>query len=163
MEPKRIVINTETGEQEGEMIEGDKIIRKSSLESFRGGSTIEGDFLKLLSCQILPMLENCKDKRGKIKYENITLIFYLMNFISYKSGVLQHPNGKKLTVSYMIKDPILNMDQTSIYERVKDLQLAKIIVPVEIDGERCFVFNPYIAHKGARVDNTHLHLFTDVV
>lgn len=157
------VVDIETGEILDTLVEGDKVTKWETTEKRReylqSTDEIPGDFIKVLSEQILPILQKCKDKKGKVRYGLIVLLFYLMNFISYRTGLLLHPNGKKLTVNYMVNDQNLGMARSKVFENLGILKDLGIIANVSYENDIYIMFNPFIAHKGGRVDLTSIKVF----
>lgn len=154
---KNYIVNNQ-GEILKEIGENDRIVRGSSIEFYENSIEIDNVFIKLFVNNIMPVIEQLKDKRGKIKYNTISLMFYLMQFISYKNGFLQHENGKPLTNKYILEN--FNMSKTELYNSLKLLKDKNIISIVESEGElKFYMFNPWIASIGQRIDKTHLYCF----
>lgn len=143
---------------------GDIVKREEELieqkDYYERTQEINGEYVKLLRKQILPVIKQCKDQKGKVRYDLIALLFYLMDFIAYGTGLLLHSNGKKLTVNYIIEDGELGMSRTKVFENLKILSDIGIIAFAMVEGEKYIVFNPFIAHKGKRIDRTTTKLFT---
>ena len=164
-EPRPIarITDIDTGEVLDILVEGDRVqkweSRQKQQEYLDTTDEVPGDFIKVISEKILPILQKCKDKKGKVRYDLIVLLFYLMNFISYRTGLLLHPNGRKLTVRYIIEDENLGMGRTKVFENLGILKDLGIIANVSYEGDVYIMFNPFIAYKGKRVDLTTMKVF----
>jgi len=157
------IMDLETGEHIGNIKQGDSINRAETKEYLSNTIKIDNNFIKLFTSNIMPVIGQIKDKKGRINYNALSLMFYLMQFISYKSGLLQHENGKPLTNKFILEN--FSMCKTDLYYCLKILKDKSIISIVEIkeDNTNYYIFNPWIASSGKRIDKTHLHIFADSI
>lgn len=154
------IIDSETGEIINYLNAGDKIIKGETIEYLQTTVELENNFIKIFTDNMMPVIEQLKDGRNKVDFNALSLMFYLIQFISYKSGLLQHPNGKPLTTDFIIND--FSMNRTDIYRCLKLLKDKQIIaIVLREDRKQYYMFNPFIAIKGKRVDKTSIHTFLD--
>lgn len=144
---------------------GDRIIRAKSIDRLKKEETehpsfkIDAKFIKLFTENIIPIFKQLQDGNGKIKYSAVSLMFYLMQFISYRDGLLQHKNGRPITNSDIIKN--FNMGKNEIYANLKLLRKNNIIATTKVKDKTYYIFNPFIACNGSKIDNTTRHIFDE--
>ncbi len=158
---KLYIVDSETGEITGEFQEGDKVIKSGTIDFLKNTIEINNKFIKLFTINIMPVIEQLKDKRNKINYNALSLMFYLMQFISYTNGLLQHKNGEPLTNKYILEN--FSMCKTDLYYCIKLLKDKGIISIVLVQDKNYYIFNPWIASAGKRIDKTHLKIFENTI
>lgn len=147
------VINTETGQIVTVIKEGDRILRKGSLDS---ASEIERPpdkepFTKLYQ-KIMPTLIDTS-----LTTAEVMTFLYLASNLRYMSNVAKFANGNLIT-----RDTLQN--NLSLSERTVKSVISKlireglIVEAITLEG-RVFVVNPYVVMVGDRVNKTVFDLF----
>lgn len=135
-----------------EIREGDRIVRGKSLDIYN--NTVElnknDSYVKMYSkC----MFELSNVITGK---ESIMLT-YLLQFVSYQTGILTHSNGICVTRGFIAKDT--NQDRRTVDRTLEGLVKKKVIGKYRTGKSVCYLVNPYIFMKGTRVNKTLAKLF----
>jgi hypothetical protein len=146
------IVIDESGEVIDEIREGDRIIRGTSIDLYN--NTIElnknDSFIKIYTkC----MFELSNDISGK---ESI-LLTYLLQFVSYQTGILTHSNGVCVTRDYIAKD--IKQDKRTVDRTLDGLIRKKILGKHRTGKVVCYIVNPYIFMKGNRINKTLAKLF----
>ena len=82
---------------------------------------------------------------------------YLMQYISYNTGILAHENGRKLTRNYMVQETGLSLK--TIDRILCSLVEKRVLGKHKTGRDICFTANPYIFMRGSRVNSTLAKLF----
>lgn len=135
-------------DESGEIIEElgrSKIIHESQLKYITETSQIKMPFVKF-NPKVIKELKNLKN----------TLI--LLDYIDYKTNVLVYKNGK---VIRKVKDlgKLLSTNEKVGYRKVNELLKDDVICKYREDGRTVFLFNPYIAHIGKRINKIVIEEF----
>ncbi|MGE5437507.1 MAG: replication/maintenance protein RepL [Syntrophothermus sp.] len=152
MHNKKVADIVKDGEKIGELKHGDRILKAESINFLK--ETIElnkkESFIKLYT---KPLFELSKSLTG-IESQFIN---YLLQYVSYKSGILIHVNGDKLTRNYMAAETGLNL--RTIDRMLNNLVKKQILGKHKTGRSLCFTVNPFIFMKGNRVNETLVKLF----
>jgi hypothetical protein len=151
--PVEIRYSAETGEKTGEMYAGDRVVRKKSIEYLQ--STVE----------ILPSETYVKLylKPLSILAESLTgpeslMVYFLIGYLSYDSGILMHSNGKILTRSF-IADAMgqseRQVDRT--LDKLREKQVLKKVLGAK--REVSIIMNPWLFMRGKRINKTLYEMF----
>jgi predicted HTH transcriptional regulator len=143
----------ETGEIAGSLNEGDRIIRKKSAEYL--GSTVE----------ILPSETYVKLylKPLSILAERLTgpeslMVYFLIGYLSYESGILMHSNGKILTRSFIADAMGLSERQVDrTLDKLKEKEVLKKVLGSK--REVSIIMNPWLFMRGKRINKTLYEMF----
>ncbi len=132
-----------------ELNEGDRIIRKKSIDFLKNTDEIQKTemyvkfFLK--SASILA--------REKLSSTEMSVCLEILQYIRYDTGYLAYENGTKLTLDD-IKKRCDFISNTSVVRAIDELVDKKILAKVKTGKENNYLVNPYIFMRGARVNKT---------
>ena len=117
------------------MNNGDKIVRKTSIDYFKDTKEIKKRFIKVNDKAI-----NLLNKYGKY-------ICLLLKYVGYMDGVLRFNNGIYLTNQNISK--IFEVNNRNTIKILNDLIKEDVIHKQK--NKNYYTFNPWIASKGKRV------------
>lgn len=146
------IMYTPEGEFAGNMYQGDKLVRKKTTDYLKDTVEImkENDFVKGYTKSLLYL--------GKrLSTSEMNMVFYFLQYISYESGALKHPNGKLLTRSFIASD--LKLSERSVDRALQGLKTKKVISHNYIGKEVQYFVNPWIFMKGKRINKTLYDMF----
>jgi DNA-binding transcriptional ArsR family regulator len=143
----------ETGEITGSLNEGDRIIRKKSAEYLK--STIEilpdATYVKVF---LKPLSLLAEISTGP----EMLMIFYLLQYLSYDSGILMHSNGKILTRSFIADAMGLSERQVDrTLDKLKEHEVLKKVLGAR--REATIIMNPWLFMRGKRINKTLYEMF----
>lgn len=149
---KRIIIDEETGEIIGELLKGDRIMRKNSIEHLNNKEKIEmEDFVKYNSGL------TAKLNSYKLSSAEILIFLMLAENIKYKSQIAKHKNGKMITRDDLVD--MLGFTYQTVKTSISKLIKCGLIVEAKTQFGRVFIINPYVVIKGNEVDKFSAELF----
>ena len=154
--PKKVVVNTETGEVVNEIRDGDRIFRKESAEYLSGTTEVRKEpFMKFWDAAADALSES-----DVLTSAAFRVCLKLIPYIAYDSGVLMHHNGRLLDLT------AINKICESIPDRTRHRGLQQLIsegvfAKVIHEPPPRYIVNPYIFLRGKRFNNTLLELFKD--
>ncbi len=119
------------------MNNGDKIVRKTSIDYFKDTKEIKKRFIKVNDKAI-----NLLNKYGKY-------ICLLLKYVGYMDGVLRFNNGIYLTNQNISK--IFEVNNRNTIKILNDLIKEDVIHKHKEKNKNYYTFNPWIASKGKRV------------
>jgi hypothetical protein len=142
-----------TGEVTNTLNEGDRILRKRSTEHLQ--STVEilpdAPYIKTF---IKPLSQLSEIATG----QEMLMIYYLMQYLSYDSGLLLLQNGRYLTRSHIAED--LEQSERQVdrtLDKLKENEVLKRVLGAR--REVSFIMNPWLFMKGKRINRTLYDLF----
>ena len=151
--PYKIV--NDDGEIVGELGEGDRIIRKNSLDHLRAEESkisLSGDaFVKMFN-SALPQLSSCG-----LSIAESRIFFYLLENVRYESNVSKYDNGKLITRENLCQD--LEIHKSNVSRCITGLCNRGLIAIAKIDIGKVFIVNPFVAMRGNSIDKTTYDLF----
>lgn len=140
---KKYIVN-----EDGEILEeidGYKLLKGSSLRYLTETTSVKIPFVKF-NPKVLEELENIEET---VK---------LLSYIEYKSNVLCYKNGK-LIKNMKSLGKIFSKNKDVGYRKVRKLLEEDVIRKYKDESGTSFVFNPYIAHRGKRINKVSVNLF----
>lgn len=149
-------IVNEDGVIVGQLEEGDRIVKKKTLDKLRaedGKLTLpKGEnFIKVFQ-DALPQLASC----GLSTMES-QVFFFLIKNLRYESNAATYSNGKLITRENLCED--LGTNTTSIQKAIARLISKSLIAEVKIDLGKVFIVNPFVAMVGNKLEKTSYDLF----
>jgi hypothetical protein len=148
----RAVINLETGEVVHEMQPGDRILRKQSVDYLRSTVEINKDepYAKAF---IKPMFTLARSLSGP----ELQMVYFLLPYISYESGILMHSNGRQLTRECISETTGLGLK--TVDRILKTLFEKKVIGKHNSGREIHLTVNPWLFMRGKRINKTLYEFF----
>jgi len=136
----RAVCDTKTGEVVSELREGDRILRKESIDAFKqhnkdGRSFIKGNTAEMR--KLTPLLS--MNERA--------MIFSLMPYTAYQTCLIQYPNGKDIGLQEIIK--ISGMCRNTASETIRRLSAKDVLYRGRNSRNNQYFINPWIVYRGA--------------
>jgi len=151
----RSVIN-EDGEIIDEIRDGDRILRKESIESFRNLKYIEvqknESFVKIYTKCLFDMGNDLNGRES-------SMIYYLLQFLKFDDCILVHSNGKLLTRDFIIRD--LNQSESTIDRAISGLIKLGIVIKYKFLDDYGYIINPYVFLKGTKIRTDIAKLFQE--
>ena len=148
----RVLCSPETGEKTGELYQGDRIYRKESDEYLKSTVEILPDepYAKTF---LRPMFQVARGLTGT----EIQMIYSLLPYLSYESGMLKHHNGQPVTRSYVAEMTGLSLKTVDrILSALKEKQvLGRNVVGREVQ----YFMNPWLFMRGKRINQTLHDMF----
>ncbi|MHB8916546.1 MAG: hypothetical protein ACYC4H_00850 [Desulfocucumaceae bacterium] len=152
VDTRAIICDPETGEKKGELRTGDRIVRARTKEYM--GDTVEilpdEAYIKTFTKPLTQLAET-------LTGPETSLVYYLVQYLSYESGMLKHRNGQPLDRTYI-------SGETGQSERTVDRLLhglkAKHVVGRNVVGREVQYFlNPWLFMRGKRINKTLHDMF----
>jgi hypothetical protein len=147
----------DSGQVIGYIREGDRVVRKESVESVNGtvAWTPEESFGKFY-----PEAMKRLSKLGCTAAE-YRLLFLVLGYISYKSGLLMHDNGRSLTAEWITEQ--MDMNKDVVYRTIRSLIAKGILYKGSGNKGKVdeYFINPFYFFKGNRINQTLLAMFSD--
>lgn len=142
------IIDIKSNKQTGTIDQGDKVLKKASLEYLNLTIEINTDeqFVKVYYKK---MFELSRSLSGT----EMQFVNYLMQYIRYESGLLAYDNGRPLTKKTISKE--LEKDIRTIERWF--LTLINREVVKKVDDE--FYINPFLFMRGKRISKTLFEIF----
>lgn len=141
------------GEITNEIYEGDRIIRKETIDYFN--ETIEigkGEkFYKVWECAKVELDDEL------LTGSQWRLLNMMGHYIQYQTCLLTFSNGVPLTLEHISQ--IMNMPERTTFRAIEGLVKKKIIGKFKIGHEIKYYMNPFIYMKGKRVNKTLISMF----
>ena len=132
-----------------EMYEGDRLLRKSSLESFDKRVEIKMRFAKV---NYVVFSDICN------KY---SIFCKLIPYIGYNTGKLRYRNGNKIRRKDLAK--ICGVSSITIDRQLKGLMRDDVIKSVKDNDGLNYYVNPYVVHLGKKINSFTYNLFKDTI
>lgn len=151
--PKRVVIDTASGEVLSELEPGDRILRQRSVDYLQ--STVEVGkaeiYTKIYS-------KSAKALAKEVTPAEMGVLCMVLNYLSYDTGILMFSNGRALTRSHIAKETRLSERQVDrIMEKLKELEVLKKVLGAK--REVTFIMNPWLFMRGTRINKTLYEMF----
>lgn len=158
----RIIMDTDTGEQLGNLDEGDRILRKASIDHLKGKDEQvpfpkDEPFTKLFH-KIMPLMIECG-----LSAAEMYVLLYLASNLKYDSNIAQYSNGHIITRTNV--QNALNISDRTVKRAITMLIKEKFIVEARANVNRgssleyVFIVNPFIFGRGSGVDKDTVELF----
>lgn len=136
------IVNSD-GEIVGKIFDGDRIIRKSSIEYLKNTEkSMIDNFIKISNESIDVLLE--------LNLSEIKIFLIACKYIRYESGLIAFKNGNPL--SYKDFATLLNVHEVTASKKIESL-IKKNILCRERNGNKVYYYgNPNIFCKGKRIN-----------
>jgi predicted transcriptional regulator len=144
-------IVNEYGEYEGEIRDGDRILRKESREFLETHEEVKYKKFVIMNHEEIDALWDELDPF------TMGLLMKMINAIKYENNMVAFNNGKPVTSESMAR--FLGVGRNKAYDSVSKLLKLNILVKVENSREKQYYLNPYIAHKGKYVQKVLSDMF----
>ena len=150
---ERILIDKATGEVVGDMNDGDRIIRKESINYLnrKYSSDLKGrTFVKL------------DDDEGRLLAKELTsyekaVLFQLQYYVSYESGLIRYPNGREIGFAEIVE--MSGLSRRTAAEAINKLIDKDIIYKGKNSKKTQYYMNPWVASKGVVSNPTLKEMF----
>lgn len=150
----RLIIDQDTGVVVGRLEEGDRIVRKESVEHLNKFDQVEYPQYSKLRKMTSRVLNVCNLSGAE------TIIFLtLAEAADYKTQIAKHDNGKMITRD-ALKD-ILDMNYQTVKRSISKLIKHGLIVEANTEFGRVFIVNPFLICKGNKTYKTVTELFKE--
>jgi len=147
------IVVRETGEVTGTLNEGDRILRKRSAEYLENNIEILPD-APYVKTFVRPMSMLSESLSGPESF----MVYYLLQYLGYESGILMHPNGQIVTRGYIAEEigqSERQVDRT--VDKLREKQVLKKVLGAK--REVSIIMNPWLFMKGKRINKTLYGLF----
>ncbi len=147
-----VVADPETGEIFGEINEGDRVIRKNSIDKYAKTIALneKESFVKVFSNVLFELSEKLSGKEA-------LFLYYLLQYVNYEDGILER-NKEVLTKEMIIEET--RQSERNIERLIAGL-IDKEIIGKHRTGTKkiAYTINPFIFMKGKRIDKTLYELY----
>jgi len=164
---KAYVINAKTGEQTNVLNEGDKIVRASSIKSFKTIKQGEEGEQGKVECEKWKMKEFYKANVSEIQLLSKDLsqgekafLFSIAPYVSFDDNSLQIGHGKK-AVDIGTEDlvEITGMSRSAVYDTINTLAAKDVIYRGKNSRNKQYYVNPWLYCKGNRINKVLKNMF----
>lgn len=145
------IIEEESGEITGELREGDRILRKGSIEYLEATEKWKLD--RFFKGNIDELKKWMKDLSGNEKI----FLFSIVPHISYDDCRLQHENGIDLDIDDMVE--ITGLPRSTTYDVVNSLLKKDILYRGKNSKNKQYFINPWLFCKGQRINRVLRAMF----
>ena len=144
-----IIDTLSSKESYAKLDEGDRILRKKSIESFEKMVEIRMRFAKV---NFIIFGDICR------KY---SIFPYLIQYVGYMNGRLVFRNGKDITRKNLPK--ICKVSMATVNRQLIGLISDDIIKPVKENGKTVYYMNPYVVHLGKKINLSTYEMFENTI
>lgn len=142
-----------TGEVINTLNEGDRILRKKSADYLDSSIEILPD-AAYVKTFLKPMSQLSESLSGPESF----MVYYLLQYLSYDSGILLHSNGQIVTRSYIAEE--LGQSERQVdrtIDKLREKQVLKKVLGAK--REVSIIMNPYLFMRGKKINKTLYELF----
>lgn len=146
---ERAVVNTETGEVTSVIYDGDRILRKETLDYLKANKQSSRPFAKIDENEgryIMCELDT---------YEK-SVLFSLQFYVSYDSGLIRFSNGKEIGFTDIVE--LTGLSRAKANEAVEGLIKKDILYKGKNSRKVQYFMNPWIVNKGT-INSTLKEMF----
>lgn len=148
---KRLVVSEETGEITNTLEDGDRIVKKKSVEALQDQLKMEYKDFAVLNTEELNLL-----MQELSMYEMVAL-FRLLPYVKYSSCLLAYKNGRGIGTEDIPK--LVGISRNKTYEVVEDLIKRDILYKGKNSREVQYFINPWIIYRGKFVNKVLQDMF----
>jgi len=151
--PVADIVVRDTGEITSSLNEGDRILRKKTVDYLE--STVEilpdAPYVKAFMKPLSMLSESLSGPES-------FMVYYLLQYLSYESGILLHSNGKILTRSYITEE--IGQSERQV-DRTLDKLREKHVLKKVLGAKRevSIIMNPWLFMRGKRINKTLYEMF----
>lgn len=151
---KRYVVNADTGEYEMELGEGDRIMKDASVKKLATLMQINQGraYIKVYAESLIRIMHE-----NDLTKTDLTVMFLLIPYIRFESGLIAHENGKYLTMKSIIK--LSSMSERAVYGSIEKLVQKKVFAKVRTGRDIKLYANPYVFMRGRNINRTLESMF----
>lgn len=151
---KRYVVNADTGEYELELREGDRIVKDASVKKLATMIEINKGraYIKVYAESLLRIMQE-----NDLSKTDLTVMFLLIPYIRFESGLIAHDNGKYLTLKSIVR--MVGMSERAVYGSIEKLVQKKVFAKVRTGRDVKLYANPYVFMRGREVNRTLESMF----
>lgn len=142
---KADVIDNKTGEVLTELYDGDRIVRKKSLEKLH--SVRDWKIEHFYKGNLREISKWMKD----LSTNERAMLFTLTPYIGYDDCCLKHENGDMVTFDFIVS--ISDMGRATVSRTIVSLIRKDILYRGRNSRERQYFINPWLFCKGNRINN----------
>lgn len=147
---KRAVLNVDTGELMTELNDGDRIVRKESIDLLRRRNKDSQAFIKGNTAEMRKLAP-------LLSVNERAMLFSLMPYTAYQSCVIQYSNGKDIGLKDIVK--ISGMCRNTATETINKLLAKDIIYKGKNSASNQYFINPWIVYRGAEFNTVLAEMF----
>ncbi|MFV0515788.1 MAG: hypothetical protein ACK5MV_00110 [Aminipila sp.] len=147
---KRCIVNQD-GVIEAELQEGDRIVRKKSVEFLESKMTVHYDNYGTYNADELKLVLKELDKNEKV------ILMSLLPYVQFSTCLICHVNGRGIGTEDMID--ITGLGRNLVYDTLNSLVKKDIVYRGKNSREVQYFMNPFIARKGKMVDKVLATMF----
>lgn len=149
--PTGLIVNPDTGDVTGEVYEGDRVIRKASVEYLNNTQVWKLDSF------FMGHVAEIKNWTQELTMHEKAFLFSIVPYIGYEDCCLKHSNGNPLGTEDLAK--VTGMPRRTVYEVIGTLTKKDILYKGKNSKERQFFINPWLFCKGNRINNVLKTMF----
>lgn len=150
--PTRLIVSPNTGEVTGEICEGDRIIRKASVEYLNTTQVWRLDSF------FMGHVGEIGNWAQELSTHECAFLFKIVTYIGYEDCCLKYSNGKPLGTEDLVK--ITGMPKATVYRVINSLTKKDILCRVKNSSkERQYFINPWLFCKGNRINKVLKTMF----
>lgn len=140
---ERAVVNLETGQVIGNIRQGDRIVRKESIDRLKK-TTMSSDIRSRHFVRV-------DEEEGKLLAQELSayeraVLFQLQYYVSYESGLIRHANGREIGFADIVD--MTGLSRKTVADAVEGLVKKDILYKGKNSKKTQYFLNPWIANKG---------------
>ena len=139
----------QTGEL-SELREGDRILRKESIDAYKRHSKDARSFIK-------GNTEEMRKLAPLLSVNEKAMIFALMPYTAYRTCLIQYSNGREVSFQDIVK--ISGMCRNTAAETIRKLILKDILYRGKNSRNNQYFINPWIVYRGAEFNSVLAEMF----
>ncbi len=148
------LVNTDTGDIDKHMYEGDRILTPKQEDFLQTHTQIckKEDFIKIFIKPLLLL-------SSELTNTEAWFVTYLLQYLDYQTCILKYTRKKNLEVEHMVED--LGYSDKTVYRILKSLDDKGVVARVSTEGHLYIYMNPFIFLKGKYVENSLIDMFKE--
>lgn len=143
---KKVVLDIETGEILNELENGDRILKKKSIDYLKNTIDVK-EMTKVYNLNFVKLYESFFDIIGELNASELRVCLELFLNTRYKSGIIAYENGNVINSSDIAKK--VEIDVRSSQRILKSLCDKEIICREKIGKGYVYYMNPFICVRGS--------------
>lgn len=149
---RSILVSPDTGEKVGEILEGDVILRKNSIDYLSSYRVWKVEhFYKGNAAEMKKLMEELTPSEK-------ALLFSIAVYVGYEDCCLKHDNGNELTTNDLIR--LSGLGRSTTFETINSLIQKDILYKGRNSSKnRQYFINPWIFCKGNRINKVLKTMF----
>jgi DNA-binding MarR family transcriptional regulator len=148
---ERYIINPETGEKVSQLNEGDRILRKQSLDRLENYQTWNiKHFYK-------GNIEELKELNKELTISEAGFLFKMIPYINYSDCLICHANGRDINQQDLCD--ITGLSRTRVHEIIKDLIDKDVLYKGKNSKSLQYFVNPWLFARGNTINKVLKSMF----